>query len=325
MPNDAVLEVKKLKKYFPIEKGFSRKTVGLIKAVDDVSFRIEKEEALGLVGESGCGKTTIAKCILKAIDTTEGEIILHEGKNESIDIARMNEKELRSHRKNLQMIFQDPYASLSPRMTVFDIISETLVSLNLVDGKDIRNIVIELMEQVGLDKHFINRYPHAFSGGQRQRIGIARALASNPKLIIADEPVSALDVSVQAQILNLIQDIKKKNSLSMLFISHNLSIIRHVCDHVLVMYMGCLVEKASTDILYDNPLHPYSMALLKAIPTFEEPESFSVLPGDLPDPSNLPPGCPYHPRCPKCADICKSEKPGLMEAENNHYVACHNI
>jgi oligopeptide/dipeptide ABC transporter ATP-binding protein len=325
MIEENILEVRNLKKYYIIEKGFRRKQVGIIKAVDNVSFSIRYGETVGLVGESGCGKTTIAKCILKAIDTTEGEIILYEDKNKSIDIVTMPEKELRYHRKNIQMIFQDPYASLSPRMTVLDIISETLKSLKLVEPKNMRTKVMELMDQVGLDRHFINRYPHAFSGGQRQRIGIARALASNPRLIIADEPVSALDVSVQAQILNLIKDIKEERSLSMLFISHNLSVIRHICDRVLVMYMGHLVESAYTDPLYDKPLHPYTQALLKAIPDFESTNSFSELSGDIPDPSNLPPGCPFNPRCPKCTDICKTESPPIEEIETGHYISCHNI
>jgi peptide/nickel transport system ATP-binding protein len=323
MPN--ILEVKNLKKYYTIEKGFRRKQVGIIKAVDDVSFSIGEGETVGLVGESGCGKTTIAKCILKAVDVTNGEIILRKNEHETINLVMMNEKEVRPHRKNIQMIFQDPYASLSPRMTVLDIISEPLVNLNLVESGNIREKVLELMEQVGLDSHFINRYPHAFSGGQRQRIGIARALASNPKLIIADEPVSALDVSVQAQILNLINDIKEAKNLSMLFISHNLSVIRHICDRVLVMYMGHLVESALTEPLYDQPLHPYTQALLKAIPDFENANSFSELSGDLPDPSNIPSGCPFNPRCPVCTDICKTDNPPFTEIENGHYVSCHNI
>jgi peptide/nickel transport system ATP-binding protein len=325
MVGENILEVRNLKKYYAIEKGFRHKQVGLIKAVDDVSFTIKHGETVGLVGESGCGKTTIAKCILKAVDATDGEIILHEGENSNINIATMEEKELRSHRKNIQMIFQDPYASLSPRMTVLDIISETLVSLRLLDPKSIRAKVLELMEQVGMDKHFINRYPHAFSGGQRQRIGIARALASDPALVIADEPVSALDVSVQAQILNLIKDIKDRRNLSMLFISHNLSVIRHICDRVLVMYMGHLVESSPTDPLYDKPLHPYTQALLRAIPDFESENTLNELPGDLPDPSNLPSGCPFNPRCPKCIEICKTSSPLLTETEKDHFVACHNV
>ncbi len=323
MTGDILLEARGIKKYFPIEKGFIRKVVGVVKAVDDVWFKLYKGETLGLVGESGCGKTTLARCILRAIEPTDGEVFFYGDPNNVIDIASVEPGDLRLMRKNFQMIFQDPYASLSPRMTVMDIISEPLISMNLAPRREMRERVTELMKQVGLDENFLHRYPHAFSGGQRQRIGIARALASNPQLVVADEPVSALDVSVQAQILNLLKDLQSQFALSMLFISHNLGVVRHICDRVSVMYLGRIVETASTDPLYENPLHPYTQALLSAVPSADASSHRIILAGELPDPAHLPSGCVFHPRCLYCMNICKRETPEYREAEPGHFVSCH--
>ena len=262
-----LLEVIALKKYFPVEKGLFRKVEGHIKAVDDVSFYINEGETLGLVGESGCGKTTLGRCVLRAIEPTEGTInVCFSGDENIIDLTALNKKSLRSQRKNMQMIFQDPYASLDPRMTVLDIIGEPLVINKLVHGNELVDRVKELVKVVGLEVKQLKRYPHAFSGGQRQRIGIARALATNPKLIIADEAVSALDVSIQAQVLNLLQDIQKDFGLTYLFIAHDLSVIEHISDRVAVMYVGKMVEMAGTEELFINPKHPYTEALLSAVP-----------------------------------------------------------
>jgi len=323
--NNILLEVRSLKKYFPIEKGFLRRIVGYVRAVDKVNFYIREGETLGLVGESGCGKTTIGRCILRAIEPTEGEVFFKLGNEEMANITQLDKEKLRSIRKYAQMIFQDPYSSLDPRMTVLDIIGEPLLVNNIARGKEMEERVKELVQVVGLDVKHLKRYPHAFSGGQRQRIGVARALAPNPKFIVADEPVSALDVSVQAQILNLLQDLQKQFNLTYLFISHDLSVIEHISDRVAVMYVGKIVEMAETEELFLNPKHPYSEALLSAVPK-PDPHLKTkriVLSGEVANPANPPSGCYFHPRCRYAKDICTDEEPEWREASPAHYFACH--
>lgn len=319
-----LLEVKKLKKYFPIQRGFFKRTVGYIKAVDDVDLYINEGETLGLVGESGSGKTTLGRCILRAIEPTEGEIqFRYNGK--PVNLVGLDNKSMKAARRHLQMIFQDPYCSLDPRMIISDIIAEPLQANKLLRGKELLNRVKELVKLVGLEKSHMRRYPHAFSGGQRQRIGIARALATHPKLIIADEPVSALDVSIQAQILNLLQDLQKEFNLTYLFIAHDLSVVEHISDRVAVMYVGKLVEMAETEELYINPLHPYTEALMSAVPLLD-PDSTKeriILPGEVANPANPPSGCYFHPRCNYAESICSKKIPGLIEIRPSHYAACH--
>jgi peptide/nickel transport system ATP-binding protein len=319
-----VLEVKSLKKYFPIEEGFFRRVVGQVKAVDDVSFTLAQGEVLGLVGESGCGKTTLGRCVLRAIDATSGQILLTARDGRTVDIMQLNKQEMRALRKEMHMVFQDPFSSLSPRMTVLEIIGEPLWAQG-INGKERRERVKELAELVGLNAGHLNRYPNAFSGGQRQRIGIARALATNPAVIVADEPVSALDVSIQAQILNLMQDLQEELNLTYLFIAHDLSVVEHIADRVAVMYVGRLVEISETEDLYLNPKHPYTEALLSAVPT-PDPRIKSepiILPGEVANPANPPPGCYFHPRCKYAKDICKQETPPLEEVTPGHFAACH--
>lgn len=316
-----LLEVNNLKKYFPVKAGVFRKTVGHVKAVDDISFYIKEGETLGLVGESGCGKSTTGATILRLEEATDGEVIF-EGK----DVLSLNKKDLREMRKEMQIIFQDPYASLNPRMTVADIVGEPLDIHNLVKDKKERNEKVkELLDSVGLTPEHMNRYPHEFSGGQRQRIGVARALAVDPKLIIADEPVSALDVSIQAQVINLLQDLQNEYGLTYLFIAHDLSVVKHISDRVAVMYLGKIVEMTDKKDLYDNPLHPYTQSLLSAIPipdpTFKKERV--ILEGDVPSPVNPPSGCRFHPRCPKAMDICSQVEPEFKEYDKGHYAACH--
>ena len=297
--NENILEVKSLKKYFPVQSGFFRNTVGFVKAVDDVSFNLKSGETLGLVGESGCGKTTLGRCILRAIEPSGGQIKFRSENGDMLNLAELDERSLRTIRKDMQMIFQDPYSSLNPRMIVMDIIAEPLVCHKIVKGKDKKDIVIELMKKTGLDSRHLERYPHAFSGGQRQRIGIARALATNPRMIVCDEPVSALDVSVQAQILNLLKELQGSLNLSYLFISHDLGVIRHVSHRVGVMYAGKLVELANCDDLFYSPKHPYTEALLSAKPN-PNPRLKGkkiVLSGEVANPANLPSGCYLSPRC----------------------------
>lgn len=319
-----LLEVKSLKKYFPIEKGFFRKVTGFIKAVDKVNLYIKEGETLGLVGESGCGKTTLGRCILRAIEPTDGNILFRLN-DKMVDITKLDKENLRSMRKYAQMIFQDPYSSLDPRMTVLDIVGEPLLVNNIARGRKLENRVKDLVKIVGLNIKHLKRYPHAFSGGQRQRIGVARALAPNPKFIVADEPVSALDVSIQAQILNLLQDLQKKFHLTYLFISHDLSVIEHISDRVAVMYVGKMVEMAETEELFLNPKHPYTEALLSALPKPDPDLKMEriILPGEVANPANPPSGCYFHPRCPYAKDICKETEPEWEEVTPGHFAACH--
>lgn len=320
MSSENILEVKNLKKHFPIKAGVFQKVVGHVKSVDGVSFNIKKGQTFGLVGESGCGKTTIGRTILRLTEPTEGEAILN-GK----DIFKMSSKDLQKIRPDIQIIFQDPYSSLDPRMPVGEIIGEAVRQHNIVPKSEYREYILKIMEDCGLRPYHIDRYPHEFSGGQRQRICIARALALNPSLIIADEPVSALDVSIQAQIINLMKDLQVKRNISYLFISHDLSVIRYISDVIGVMYLGNLVEMASKEEIFDNPMHPYTKSLLSAIP-LPDPDAKmnrTILEGDLPSPANPPVGCKFNTRCPECMEICKKEQPKLRIIGNDHKIACH--
>jgi len=322
--NDVLLELNDLKMHFPIKKGFFQRVVGHVKAVDGVSFEIKRGETLGLVGESGCGKTTIGRCIVRAYQPTGGEI-LYKQENEAVDLVSKTERELIEYRRVIRMIFQDPYASLNPRMTVFDIVADPLRIHGIVSGKDLEKRVGSLLEQVGLHPEHMRRYPHAFSGGQRQRVSIARALALDPQLVVADEAVSALDVSIRAQILNLMIELQRELKLTYLFISHDLSVVEYIADRVAVMYVGQLVELAPTDELYRNPKHPYTEALLSSIPV-ADPRYVSdriILEGDVADPANPPSGCYFHPRCRYAQDRCKTEAPKLRTIKEGHTVACH--
>ena len=319
-----LLEVRGLKKHFPVEQGLMRRSVGLVKAVDGVDLFISPGETLGLVGESGCGKTTTGRCILRAIEPTAGQVFMSlDGTR--VDITALGKQELYAIRRHAQMIFQDPYSSLDPRMTVLDIISEPLVANGLAHGSELVDRVLQLMKLVGLEAKHLKRYPHAFSGGQRQRIGIARALAPNPRLVIADEPVSALDVSIQAQILNLMQDLQSALKLTYLFVAHDLSVIEHISDRVAVMYVGKMVELAATEELFLNPLHPYTEALLSAVPKPNPDIKMEriILPGEVANPASPPSGCYFHPRCRYAKEICKHEAPVWQEARPGHWVSCH--
>jgi len=319
-----LLEIIGLKKYFPIQKGFFRKVVGQVKAVDDVSFSINQGETIGLVGESGCGKTTTGRLILRAIQPTAGEIIFHNS-GKSVKLHEASEHELKEHRRHMQLIFQDPYSSLNPRMTVLEIIGEPLLVNNYAKGKDLEKRVAELMELVGLDSKYLRRYPHAFSGGQRQRIGIARALALKPELVIADEPVSALDVSIQAQTLNLLKELQDQFNLTYLFISHDLSVVKFIADRVAVMYVGQIVEIAETGKVFEAPKHPYTEALLAAVPRIkkEKKNDKIYLTGDVADPANPPKGCYFHPRCRYAVEQCKTEPTSLREIHKGQFSRCH--
>ena len=320
-----VLQVEGLKKYFPVEKGFLRRVIGQLKAVDDVSLEIGAGETLGLVGESGSGKTTVGRCILRAHKPTEGSIRFQIEDDQIVDMAQLGKRDLREMRRYANMIFQDPFHSLDPRWTVLDIVGEPLKLANLAKGKDLEDRVAHLMEVVGLEVKHLRRYPHAFSGGQRQRIGVARALATNPRLIIADEPVSALDVSTQAQILNLLQDLQSEFGLSYLFIAHDLSVVEHISDRVAVMYVGKIVEVATRDQLFFFPKHPYTEALLSAVPT-PDPDiekNRIVLPGEIANPADPPQGCYFHPRCRYAQVICREQEPVLKEVSPGQWVSCH--
>lgn len=323
---DILLEVKNLKKHFPITKGFfSSRVVGNVKAVDGVSFFIRKGETLGLVGESGCGKTTTGRTVLRAYEPTGGEIWFQDREMGRVNVPELERDEVKKLHRNMQMIFQDPYSSLNPRMTLLQIVGEPLFVNKVARGGELQDRVAELLEVVGLRPEYMTRYPHAFSGGQRQRIGVARALALNPQLVVCDEPVSALDVSIQAQTLNLLQDLQEQFGLTYLFIAHDLSVIEHISDRVAVMYVGKLVEHADTRELFINPLHPYTEALLSAVPR-PDPRIKTepiVLPGDVADPANPPSGCYFHPRCEYAIDRCAEEEPQLRELAKDHYVSCH--
>ena len=320
-----LLDVKGLRKFFPIRRGFLRKVVGHVRAVDDVSFFIRKGETLSLVGESGCGKTTTSRCILRAIDPTGGQILFQSGDGTTVDMAALPKTKVRPLRRQMQMIFQDPYSSLNPRMTLLDIVGEPLLVNGVGNRQERMDRVAELLRLVGLRPEYMLRFPHAFSGGQRQRIGIARALALNPSLVVADEPVSALDVSVQAQILNLLMDLQSHLGLTYLFVAHDLSVVKHISERVAVMYVGRIVEMAETAPIFALPRHPYTEALLSAVPK-PDPRLRSqriVLEGDVADPANPPSGCYFHPRCRYTKDVCRSATPTLDELEPGHFVACH--
>lgn len=317
---DLLLQVEHLKKYFPIRSGLFDRQIGEVKAVDDISFTVRKGETLGIVGESGCGKSTTGRMLMRLIEPTDGKVIF-DGK----DVTSLSQTEMRKLRRELQMVFQDPYASLNPRHTVEKILEEPLIVHGIGNSNERKKLVAEMLETVGLSSYHAKRYPHQFSGGQRQRIGIARALMTKPKLIIADEPVSALDVSIQSQVLNLLEDLQKEFGLTYIFIAHDLGVVRHISDRVGVMYLGRLVEIADGDSLYEEPLHPYTRALLAAVPvpdpTIEREKE--LLSGDIPSPANPPLGCAFHTRCKECMDICTTTKPHLKEMKNGHYVACH--
>ena len=319
-----VLDVVNLRKFFPIRKGLMRRIVGQVRAVDGVSFQIRQGETLALVGESGCGKTTVSRCILRALTPSSGEIrFAVEGR--TIDIAPLSKRRLKPFRRHMQMVFQDPFSSLNPRMVIADIIGEPLLISGMRDGETRHRRVRELLDMVQLPAAYMNRFPHAFSGGQRQRVGIARALALNPSLIVADEPVSALDVSVQAQILNLLLDLQDRLGLTYLFVAHDLSVVKHVSDRVAVMYVGKIVEVSGTVALYAAPRHPYTEALLSAVPK-PDPRSRAnriILERDVADPAHPPPGCHFHPRCRYAEPRCKVDEPALEEVEPTHWVRCH--
>jgi len=319
-----LLDVRGLKKYFPIRRGLLQKVVGQVKAVDDVTFFVNQGETLSLVGESGCGKTTTSRCILRAVDPTAGQVLLAEG-GRMVDVATIPKGELRSLRRQMQMIFQDPFSSLNPRMTLLDIVGEPLLVHGVGNPQERTDRVVELLRLVGLRPEYMRRYPHAFSGGQRQRIGIARALALDPRLIVADEPVSALDVSVQAQILNLLLELQERLGLTVLFVAHDLSVVKHISERVAVMYVGRIVETAPTEALFSSPRHPYTEALLSAVP-IPNPRLRSeriVLQGEVADAANTPPGCHFHPRCKYAQGICSEKSPAQEEIEPNHFVSCH--
>ena len=315
-----LLQVNHLKKYFPIKKSIKKENNVFLKAVDDVSFQVECGKTVGIVGESGCGKTTMGRTVLRLYDVTDGEI-LFEGK----DIAHLKGEALRKVRPNFQMIFQDPYASLSPRLTVGELIGEAVRVHKIVPKSEYKAYILDVMKKCGLQPHYFERYPHEFSGGQRQRICIAKALALKPKLVICDEPVSALDVSIQAQVINLFKDLQAQDNLAYIFISHDLSVVEHISDEVGVMYLGSMVEYGKKDDLFDNPMHPYTRALFSAVPVPAPDYKMHriILEGDIPSPANPPKGCKFHTRCRECMDVCKEVTPAYKDYGNGHFVACH--
>ena len=320
-----LLQIRDLRKFFPITAGVFNRTVGHVRAVDDVSFDVFEGETLGLVGESGCGKTTTSRCILRAIDPTSGQILFRRKNDEIVDLAKLTREDLQPLRAEIQMIFQDPFGSLNPRMTLFDNVGEPLLVNGMTNREERTDRVADLLKLVGLRPEFMHRFPHAFSGGQRQRIGIARALSTNPRLVVADEPVSALDVSVQAQVLNLLLELQSRLGLTFLFVAHDLSVVRHISDRVAVMYVGQLVELAPTKTLFSRPRHPYTSALMRAVPVPDPriPVGEVTLKGEVPSPANPPSGCYFHPRCRFATDRCKVEAPALREPSPGHFVRCH--
>ncbi len=329
--NNILLDVKGLKKFFPIQAGLMRRTVGYVKAVDDISFYVREGETLGLVGESGCGKTTAGRTILRLYEPTAGKVLFKSrrlstgGDGQMVDLAELDKAQMKVLRQELAMIFQDPIGSLNPRMTVFDIVSEPMVIHGRGKGPETEEAVINLLERVGLRPGHMRRYPHEFSGGQRQRIGIARSLSLNPQLIICDEPVSALDVSIQAQTLNLLQDLQADFDLAYIFVAHDLSVVQHISDRVAVMYVGKIAEMAESEELYSYPLHPYTEALMSSVPK-PDPKYHSeriIMKGDVADPSNPPSGCYFHPRCNYAKEVCSQEPPEFRELKPDHWAACH--
>jgi peptide/nickel transport system ATP-binding protein len=325
--NQPLLEVRGLQKFFPITRGFFQRTVGHVRAVDGVDFTVKEGETLGLVGESGCGKTTASRCILRAIDPTGGQILYRTRAGKVVDLASLPPAELLPLRAEIQMIFQDPFGSLNPRMNLLDNVGEPLLVNGMKNRRERADRVAELLRLVGLRPEFMHRFPHAFSGGQRQRIGIARALATNPRLVVADEPVSALDVSIQAQVLNLLLELQDRLKLTFLFVAHDLSVVRHVSDRIAVMYLGKIMELSPSEELYTKPIHPYTAALLSAIPIPDPRENRArrriVVSGEPPSPVDPPPGCVFHTRCPRARERCRSEVPQLTEYAGGHMTACH--
>jgi len=322
---NTILEVKNLKQYFPIQRGLFRRTVGHVKAVDGVSFTMQKNEVLGLVGESGCGKTTTGRTILRLYEPTGGEVWYTRENGERVNVLAVDKRTMKSLRRELRMIFQDPFSSLNPRLPVSEIIGEPLVIHGAAKGEEMEHRVVELMRSVGLNPSYMTRYPHEFSGGQRQRIGLARTLALSPRLIVADEPVSALDVSIQAQVLNLLAELKEQLGLTLLFIAHDLSVVEHICDRIAVMYVGKLAEIADAEELLRNPKHPYTEALVSAVPPADPDVHLDriILEGDVPSPANPPAGCVFHPRCRYAEAICSQEEPQLEEIMPGHFASCH--